>query len=106
TNEGQVAEYLPTLERLAQQGDAKPELQLLVARGLLAKQNAAGAVRYLTLVYAKQPKLLEGNRDFLLALSTAKQYPMVVALAPSVLALNPDDRDVRLAQIDALTATG
>ena len=106
SNDYQVAEYLPLLETMAQQPTAKPELQMMVAKGLLAKQNSLGAAKYFALVYAKEPKLLEGNRDAIMSLYGTKQYPALAVLTTQYSVSNPDDREIRMIQVEALTATG
>ncbi len=105
TNDYQVAEHLALLENLAQKPDASPDLQLMVAKGLLAKNNPA-APRFFEMVYAKNPKLLEGSREAIISLYSVKQYPALAVLTTQYSAVTPDDRDVRQIQVEALTATG
>ncbi len=106
TKDEQALLYLPALEKQALMPGAKPELEYMVARGYMAKKNTAAAVRLLVSVYSKNPRLLEGNRDAILALHEAKQYAQAGALATKFLAQNPADKEVRTAQVEGFLALG
>ncbi|MBW8889776.1 MAG: tetratricopeptide repeat protein [Fibrobacteres bacterium] len=81
----QVMANFPALEKFALLPGAKPELQVLVARGYAKKKNWIFANRLFADAYAKNPKLLDGNRDAVIAMSEAKNWPMAGKLADAYL---------------------
>ncbi len=106
TQESEVDDHLPALERLAQQPGTKPELEVLIAKALLARKNAAIAARYLDDVYAKSPKLLAGDKDAVLALHQARKFQASADLAGQYLAANPGDKDMLRVEVEADQALG
>ncbi|MEO7425458.1 MAG: tetratricopeptide repeat protein [Fibrobacteria bacterium] len=101
----QVMANFPALERFAFQPGAKPELQALVARGYAKKKNNLMAAKLFSEAYAKNPKILDGNRDAVLSLNEAKNYEVAGKLAEAYLLKDDKDRQVREIQVNAYAAT-
>ncbi len=102
----QVMANFAALEKFALQPGAKPELQALVARGYAKKKNYPLASKLFSDAYAKNPRLLDGNRDAVIALNEAKNYELAGKLAETYLAKDDKDRQIREIQVSAYTATG
>jgi tetratricopeptide (TPR) repeat protein len=102
----QVMANFDALQKFALQPGAKPELQALVARGYAKKKNWPLAAKLFSEAYAKNPRLLDGNRDAVIALNEVKNYELAGKLAESYLAKDDKDRQVREIQVSAYTATG
>ncbi len=104
----QVMDNFIALEKLAAVPGARPELQMLVGRGYAKKKNSLMAARYFTEVYAKSPKLLEGNRDAVVSLYDAKSFELSGSLAEKYLAadpLNSKDKTISEILVNSFSAT-
>ncbi len=101
----QVMANFAALEKFALQPGAKPELQALVARGYAKKKNWLLAGRLFSDAYAKSPKLLDGNRDAVIAMSEAKNWPLAGKLADTYLTTNDKDLQVQQIRLTAYSAT-
>ncbi|MDB5107059.1 MAG: tetratricopeptide repeat protein [Fibrobacteres bacterium] len=102
----QVMANFPALEKFALQPGAKPELQALVARGYAKKKNWPLSAKLFSEAYAKNPRLLDGNRDAVIALNEAKNYELAGKLAETYLLKDDKDRQIREIEVNAFTATG
>ncbi|HKP95407.1 MAG TPA: tetratricopeptide repeat protein [Fibrobacteria bacterium] len=101
----QVMANFPALEKFALQPNAKPELQALVARGYAKKKNHVMAAKLFSEAYAKNPRLLDGNRDAVISLNEAGNFELAGKLAESCLAKDDKDRRIREIQVNAYAAT-
>ena len=105
TSDQQILDNFGVLEKQALQPGARPELQALAARGYAKKKNSLMASRLFADVYAKAPKLLEGNRDAIVTLYDAKNYELSGSLAEKFLNTNSTDKPIREIQVNSYLET-
>ncbi|MDB5047824.1 MAG: repeat protein, partial [Fibrobacteres bacterium] len=101
----QVDAHFAALQAAALQPTAKPELQAMVARGYSKRKNNAMAAKLYAEAYAKNPKLLDGQREAVVATYEAKNLELAGALAEKYLATDDKDRAIREIEVNAFMAT-
>ncbi|MEO7427001.1 MAG: tetratricopeptide repeat protein, partial [Fibrobacteria bacterium] len=104
-SEEQVDAHFPALQSAAIQPNAKPELQALVARGYAKRKNNAMAAKLYADAYAKNPKLLEGQREAVVTVYEAKNMELSGALAEKYLLTDDKDRVIREIEVNSFIAT-
>jgi tetratricopeptide (TPR) repeat protein len=104
-SDAQVMANFDALRKFALMPGAKPELQAMIARGYAKKKNYPMAAKLFADAYAKSPRLLDGNRDAVIALNEMKNYALAGKLAETYVAKDPKDLQVRQIQVNAYSAT-
>src|SRR5690606_39027818 len=104
STDDQVMAHFPALEKAAHQPGAKPELQALVARGYAKKKNIPMAARLFAEIHSKNPKLLEGNREAMIAVYEAKNFELAGKLAESCIAKDDRDRQAQEIRLNSYSA--
>ena len=101
----QVDAHFDALKIASLQPNAKPELQAMVARGYAKRKNNPMAAKLYADAYAKNPKLVEGQREAVVATYEVKNLELAGALAASYLATDDKDRAIREIQVNSYMAT-
>ncbi len=104
-SDDQVDAHFPALQSAAIQANAKPELQALVARGYAKRKNNAMAGKLYAEAYAKNPKLLDGQREAVVATYEAKNLELSGSLAEKYLLTDDKDRAIREIEVNSFMAT-
>ena len=105
SSDEQVDSHFDALKVAALQPTAKPELQAMVARGYAKRKNNPLAAKLYAEAYAKNPKLVEGQREAVVAVYEVKNLELAGALAAAYLATDDKDRAIHEIQVNSYMAT-
>ncbi|HLP39965.1 MAG TPA: hypothetical protein VK465_00535, partial [Fibrobacteria bacterium] len=104
--DAQIVKHFPLLQKLAQKGQASPELNLLLGRGYALFKNQPRAAEAWGRVFAENPSLLEGMRQPIVDLHAVKEYAAAGALAERYTRIDGKDLDIRRIHAASLSQSG